>query len=160
MAPFSLARVTSGVVEIFLLAQSEINLDRIHRRNGGQRATVGIVGLDQVADLSLRDARDAINRRNDPGEAEIELGCLDGGPGCLNRSLGRLDPGFGRHNRRLRRLDSSVSRFDLRLGHEIGLDGVIEFLVSNGLLLGERSVAIHIELGFALIGLGLCALRL
>src|SRR5205085_71716 len=43
--PFTLNRVTSCIVEILLLAEREIDLDRIHRRDGGQRAAVGIVAL-------------------------------------------------------------------------------------------------------------------
>ena len=53
-----------------------------------------------------------------------------------------------------------IGRLHVRLGREIALDSVIEFLVGDRLLLGERDVAVYVELGFALIRLGLCALRL
>jgi hypothetical protein len=47
------------VVEIFLLVKGEIDLDRIDCRNRCQDAAAKV---DQVADLGLGDARNAINR--------------------------------------------------------------------------------------------------
>src|SRR4030095_336000 len=108
---------------------------------------------DQVAHLGLSNASDAINWRSDPGETQIEISSLHSG-------FGRRDRSFGGNDSSLRRLDPGSSRFDLSLGGEIGLDGIIKLLVGDGLLLGQRPVAILIELGPALIGVALCQLRL
>ena len=114
---------------------------------------VPLVRADQVADLGLSDAGDAVNGRSDFGETQIELG-------SLHRGFGRRDRSFGGHDRGLGRLDPGTGGLDLGLSGEIGLDGIIEFLVGDRLLLGQRGVAIHVELGLALIRLGLCELRL
>ena len=54
----------------------------------------------------------------------------------------------------LRRFNSGSGSLDLSLAGEIALDGVIEILIGNGLLLCERRIAIDVELSLALICLG------
>jgi len=48
-------------------------------------------------------------------------------------------------------LHSSLCRLDLRLRSQIALYGVVEVLIRDGLLLGQRDVTVFIELRFVLI---------
>ncbi len=60
----------------------------------------------------------------------------------------------------MRRFHSGLCRLDLRLRGQVVLRGVVEILLGDGLLFGERDVTVFIELGFVLIGLGRGELRL
>ena len=121
----------------------------INRRDRGDGSAGG---TDQRADLLLRDPGDAIDRRNEPRKSEVELRRFD-------RGLGGLDRGVGCLNLRPRGFDSGLCRLHLRLRGQIVLRGVVEILLRDGLLLGERDVAVHIELGSVLIRLGRRELR-
>ena len=59
-----------------------------------------------------------------------------------------------------RSLDSGPGCLDLRLGNDIALHRVIKLLLRHCLLLRERRVFVHIELGPDLVGLRLRELRL
>ena len=100
--------------------------------SGRDRGEHARAGSDEVADLRLHDPGDAVHRRGDAGEVEIELGLLD--------------RGLGRGN--------------LRLGGEVGLHGVIQLLLADRLVLGQGPVALHVLLGLAQLGLGLGQLGL
>src|SRR6202035_2570121 len=85
--------------EVALLTGREIDLDRIKgrdRRNGAARRT------HERSHLEFRDARDAIDRRGEAGETEVDLRCWNGGLGLL----------LGRFCRR----DLSLGSLGLRLG--------------------------------------------
>src|SRR5258708_6907716 len=82
---------------------------------------------DKISDLHLSDSRDPIYQGCDIGEAKVEVR-------LFHLSLGSLD-------RRFR--------------GEVCLDVVVQLALSNGALLGQRSVAVDIELGLAQVGLGL-----
>jgi hypothetical protein len=103
------------------------------------------VETDQCADLLLGHAGEAIDRRREPGEAEIQLGRFDRGRDRLNRRIGALDLGSGRFNLRLRGLHLSLRR------HVI-LRGVVHVLLGDGLLFRQWGVPVDIELGSYLIG--------
>ena len=109
---------------VFLFADGKIDLDRVNCGDGGQFPRLG--RADQVADLGVGAAGDAVDGRGDLGEAEIQSGLLDVRLGSLNRSL----------------------------GGKIGLDSVIELLLTDGALLGERPVAFDIQLSLPQFGLG------
>src|SRR4029078_7059993 len=93
-------------------------------------------------DLCLSDARDAINRRSQFRETQVELG-------CLHRGLSRRDLSFGGDDCVFCRLDRRTRRLDLGLSGEIALDRIIEFLICDRLLPGERGVAIYTETSFS-----------
>ena len=76
---------------------------------------------DQIADLRQRDSREAVNRRSDFGEAEIQLRVFNGG----------------------------FVRFDLCLRRQVRLNCVVQFLLADGLFLRERRVALHVQFRFA-----------
>ncbi len=109
---------------VLLLADGEIDLDGVHRGDGGEIPRVR--RADQVADLGVGTPGDAIDRRGDLREAEAQFGLVEG-------RIGRLYAGFG---------------------SEIGLDGIIEFLLTDGALLGERPVPFDIQFGFPQSGPG------
>jgi len=46
------------------------------------------------------------------------------------------------------------------LGGEIRLDVVVQLTLSNGTLLRQRSIPVHVELGLAQLGFGLRELRI
>ncbi len=71
----------------------------------------------QIADLRLRHARQTIHRRSDAGEIEIQL----------------------------RAFQRGFVRFNLRFGRQIRLQGVVQFLLADGLFLRERRVALHVQ---------------
>ena len=60
-------------VQVVLLGDWECDFDGVELRNCRQQRR----GADQVADLGLRDCRDAFYRRVDLGPSEVELGVLD-----------------------------------------------------------------------------------
>src|ERR1700676_4228124 len=78
--------------EVALLTGREIDLDRIKgrdRRNGAARRT------HERSHLEFRDARDAIDRRAEPGETGVVLRCGNGALGLLNRGVSRRDLSLG-----------------------------------------------------------------
>ena len=81
-------------VEIFLFAGVDVDLDRIDRGHRGQFLLHG--RTDQVAQLGLGDAGDAVHRRGDAGETEIEFRLVEIGGGHGHPGPGGLDPGPGR----------------------------------------------------------------
>ena len=87
----------------------------------------------------MGDAGNAVNERDDFGKTQIELSCIHLG---------------------LRRIDLTLGCTDLSLRGEIGLNRVVEILLRNRLLFGERNIPIHVELGLDLIRLGLRELLL
>jgi hypothetical protein len=96
--------------------------------------------------LKLSLAGDAVDRRNEAGEIEVDLGGFNGGLGCLDLSFGGGD---------------------CRLGRQIVLNGVVQILLAGGLLPREGCVAVDVKFGAALncfgvgeLGLGLCQLSL
>jgi len=62
-----------GVVDVFLFADREIRLDRIHLRNRGQNRC----RIDEISDLYLGDSRDAVDQGFDVGEFQVQPGLLD-----------------------------------------------------------------------------------
>ena len=80
---------------------------------------------DQIADLRQREARQTIHRRRDSREVEIQLRVLNRGFVC----------------------------FDLRLGGQVRLPGVVQFLLADGLILGERGVTLYVQLRIPQLGL-------
>src|SRR5260370_14778944 len=67
--PFLRRRVAVPVPQILLLADGNVRLDRIHcghRRNGWAGRA------HQRPDLLLGDARDAVNRRDEAGESQVD----------------------------------------------------------------------------------------
>src|ERR1035438_4926106 len=76
--------------------------------------------------------RDAVDGGDDGGEAEVEARLVGAGPG-------------GR---------------DLGLGGEPGLDGVVQLLLADRFVAGQRGVARHVQLGLSELGLGLAKLAL
>src|SRR4030095_10764116 len=64
------------------------------------------------------------------------------------------DSGSARYERRLCGVTSGLGGRDFGSGGEIGLDGIIQFLLGDGIFLCQRGVAIHVELGLALIRVG------
>ena len=113
-----------GEFEILLLTDVDIGLDRVKRGDGGQFLLHG--GADQVAQLGLGDAGDAIHRRGDPGELEIELGLLQVGGSHGNAGLG-----FG----------------DACACAQIAANGVIQILFGNRVLFRQRPYPGQIGLG-------------
>ena len=108
-----------------LLADREVGFDGIHCRHG--RRTVA-AWANEIADLRARQSRNAIDRRNDPRETEVELGS------CLS-SFGSLDGGF-------RRFDFRPGSRDRGPRGEIGLDGIVEFLGRDGACLHRIRAAL------------------
>jgi hypothetical protein len=113
-----IVRVDAGrIVQVFLLADREVRFDRVDLRDRGQRGG----WRDQVADLHLREAHDAIDQRRDVREIQVQLR-------LLHLRLGRLHQCFGR---------------------EIGLDVIVQLLLRNGVFLRQRYLAVDIVLGSA-----------
>src|SRR5208282_6554295 len=100
--------------QVVLLGDWECDFDGVELRNCRQQGR----GADQIADLGLRDCRDAIYRRVDLGPSEVELSGLD---------------------RRLRRLH-------LRRTPPKRLGNVVESLLRYDLLLVERGIAVKVLL--------------
>src|SRR5437879_9414246 len=86
---------------------------------------------DKISDLHLSESRDPIYQGCNIGEAEVEVR-------LFHLSLGSL-----------------YRRFRC----EVCLDIVVQLALSNGALLGQRSIAVDIELSLAQVGLGLRELR-
>ena len=136
-------REAARVVQIFLLAGSEVDLDRIYRGDCGD----GAAGrADERSDLLLSDSREAVDGRRQAGESQIDARGLDVG-------LGGLYAGGGSGDLRLGGFYLSSCGLKLRLGRHIVLRGVIEILLGDRLLFGERGIAVYVELNAALIGL-------
>ena len=133
--------VAAVKVQIFLLADGEIDLDRIERRHRGDDAARR---AHQRTHLLLRDSRDAVDGRREPRESEVDLRGFD-------RGLGRLHGGVGGSDLRLGGFHLRRRRLHLRLRGRVVLGGVVQILLGDGLLLRERRVAVHIELRAALI---------
>ena len=57
--------------EIFLLADREIDLDRVERGHRGQFA----IGIDEITDLGLGNAHHSADRRRDPGPPKLSFAC-------------------------------------------------------------------------------------
>ena len=85
-----------------------------------------------------------VDGRREPRKSQVDLGRLGGG-------LGRLNGGGGSDDLSPRGGHLRLSGLHLRLRGEIVLRRVVQILLRDGLLLGQRSVAIHIQLGAALI---------
>jgi|GEM_PF-5212181 hypothetical protein len=79
-----IAVVRIDVVQILVVADVKIRLDRIDHRDAGQRT-----GLrsDEVSDLRDVDADKTVDRRGDAGKFEVEAGLLHGGLGGGHRGL-------------------------------------------------------------------------
>ncbi len=97
--------------------------DWIHRGDRRQGATLR---TDKVTHLGRRDRGHPVDRRNDIGEAEIQLSGIDCSVGCNDRGFGGFDGRF--------------VRLDLGFGGEVSLDGIIQFLLTDRALLGERCI--------------------
>ena len=113
-------------VEVLPLADREINLYRIH---GGYRGHLPASWIDQGTYLKLSLPGDAVDRRNQPGKIEVDLGRFD-------RGLGRLDLSYGRGHR--------------SLGRQVVLNSVVQVLLTGGLLLRQRRVTVYVKFGPAL----------
>src|SRR2546430_9259098 len=87
--------------------------------------------VHEIPDLHLRNSGDAVYQRRDVGEAEVEV----------------------------RLFHLSLGSFYCRFRCEVCLDIVVQLALSNGALLGQRSIAVDIELSLAQVGLGLRELR-
>ena len=77
-------------MKVLPLADVDIDLDRIDRGYRGQLLLHG--RANQVAQLGLGDAGDAVHRRADTGETEVQFRLLKIGGGHGNAGPGRLDP--------------------------------------------------------------------
>src|SRR2546425_9267096 len=86
---------------------------------------------DKISDLHLSDSRDPIYQGCNIGEAEVEV----------------------------RLFHLSLGSFYCRFRSEVCLDIVVQLALSNGALLGQRSIAVDIELSLAQVGLSLRELR-
>jgi hypothetical protein len=91
-----------GDLEIFALADVEIDPDRIDGRHGGQFGRHA--RAEEVADLRLGDAGNAGHRRGNPGETEIQF----------------------------RGLQRGVGGFEGCLGGQVAAGGVVEVLLTDG----------------------------
>ena len=80
--PLLRGREPPRIFQILLLAGGEVDLDRIDCRDSGDDAAGRAY---QRAHLQLGDARDAVDRRRQPGESKIDLRGLDRGLGGLER---------------------------------------------------------------------------
>src|SRR5262249_24088319 len=110
LATDSFIAVASREINIGLFGDEVIDLDGVEGRNGGQFAGRR---ADQITDLALGDPGNAVNRRDDASEFEVELGLFYGG-------FGGGHGGFG---------------------GEVGVDGIVEFLLADGAGFGEGSEA-------------------
>jgi len=86
-------------------------------RTNPRRATEGAGQAIELADLRGRQSCNAIDRRNDSRETEVDS--------QLPEQLRQLDGGF-------RRFNSGPGSCDRGLRGEIGLDGIVEFLFRDG----------------------------
>src|SRR5262249_38637343 len=144
----SLRRVVFSQGEILLLAESEVDLNRIDRRNGCQRSAVWVVRLYQIPHLRLGYSRDAIDGRSDLCEPKIQSG-------SLRRSLGRFDRSFCRRYRSSRGLHSGPCRLHLGLRGEIRLNRIVVLLFADHAVLHQGGVAVLVELSLPLVRFGL-----
>ena len=103
--------------------------------------------------MRLRDARDSINWRSQPGKFKVDL-CI------VHRSFGGFYRGAGRLNLSFGCFDLGPRSLHLSLSGQIALGRIIEILLGDGLLLSEGNVAILIELRLTLIGFRAGELRL
>jgi hypothetical protein len=164
-ALFRLAQKRFRVAQVILLAEREINLDRIECRNSRERIARR---THQIADLRLRQTGNAVDWRNDPREAEIQFGSLDRRlsirelPGrSRNSGFRSVDLCLRVRDLRARRLNAGSLRIDLRLRSVICLKRVVEILLRDRLLLGKWTILLHVEICFDVIclccfELGLC----
>ena len=111
-------------LHILLLTDGKVDLDGIDCGNGGE--LTGGAGSHQVAELHDGRAGDAVDGRHNPGEIKIQ-------PGLFHCGFGRLHSAFG---------------------GEIGLDGVIQFLLTDGAFPRKGGVALDIQFRLAQFGLG------
>jgi len=121
-------RIHAQPVEVLLLADVEVNLNRVDGRHRRKRDVCG----DEVTDLRLRNSGDAVDRRDDLREFQIELRLRDSRPGGGDGGL--------------------IA--------EIRLNGIIELLLADHLLFRQRCQAPDIDLGFAERRFGLAELPL
>ena len=135
--------------QVFLLAQRELHVDRIHLRHRGQHRG----GAHEIADVDLLDARDPVDRGEDLGPPEVELRLVERGLGLGDARVRRLHVGLGLLHRGLRGGDVGLGllevcprRVDGGQVGEVVLDGVVELLLAHGSARGERRVAVHLEL--------------
>ena len=98
--------IASGL-DVLLFAHLDVDLDRVDRRD--RRQLFRGPRSDEVSDLRLGKAGDAVHGGSDPGEPQIELGLVDGGLGGEYRRAGRL----------------------------LRADGVVEVLLADGVLFGK-----------------------
>jgi hypothetical protein len=136
-----LVRVAAVKVQVFLLAHREIRLDGIDGRDRGHRPAGR---AHQRADLRQRLSGDPRDRRHKLREFEVHLR-------CLHRGFRTGNGGCGHLNLRPRGFHCSFGRLDLSLRGHVGLGGIVEVLLGDGLLLRERDVAVLVELGLGLI---------
>src|SRR5258708_30148677 len=87
--------------------------------------------MDEGADLKLALTGNVVNRCNEPSKIEVDLSGFD----CR---LSRLNRRFGVQHRRLR--------------PNVRLHGIVQVLLAGSLLLGQRRVLVHVELGLELRG--------
>ena len=122
----------AGVFQRVVLADIEVDVDRVLRDDGRQDRIAGVVAAPahEVAAGDERAADAAGDRRRDAAEAELELG--------------RLDP-------RLRYLNRG-----LRLAHDVL--AVVEDLLGDVVALQERAPALDVEVRVADRDLGLVEL--
>ena len=93
--------------EVFLFAHLDVDLDRVDRRD--RRQFLRGSRSDQVSDLRLGQARDAVHGGGHLGETQIELGLVDFGLGGEHRRAGRL----------------------------FRADGIVEVFLADGILIGK-----------------------
>jgi hypothetical protein len=92
-------------------------------------------GIDQVADLRLRDAGDVVDWRNDARETKIDLSGFDGGLVGLNLGV--------------RGSDCCFSGPHLSLVRKIRLRRIVEILLTYGIGFGKRFVLLYIQLALS-----------
>jgi hypothetical protein len=117
-----------GKFEVFLLADAEVDLDGVDLGDSGEHRG----GTDEVPDLNLSEAGDAVDEGADLGESEVKLCGFDGGFSAYERGLACGDL----------------------------LDVVVELALGDGMGLGEGAVAVQVDFGELKLRLDLlqCAL--
>ena len=116
--------------QIFCVADGKVDFDGVELGDGGQHR----LGVDEIADLRGGLAGDAGNQRPHMGEAKVQLSVFDRSFRGGYRSLCGLHGGLS-----------------LRLLLNI----VVELALGDGTGLGERGIALDVDLGQAELRLGL-----
>ena len=116
-------------LEVVLLADGELHVDRVGRRDGRQDR---VTWADQAARINVEFADSSAYRCGDVSVVEVDLCSLQTGERTIKCGLSFLDGG-GVAKRGV--LDFSLLCIDLSLGHVAGRHGLVVELLGNDLLL-------------------------